>query len=132
MEDGTEGGVYSALFQKFWKNALTAVIYGLNFSFKMQFSRAFRRRNQRFFRAGSFFLVSYMDFLSKCHNSKKTPLPKKIPGCALVFIVLSGTIFDFFDGIFDTWLLNFDFKPFYIIDLWIWFRFKVYLWRTYY
>ena len=47
------------------------------------------------FRAGSFFLVSYMDCLSKCHNSKKTPLPKKIPGCALVFIVLSGTIFDF-------------------------------------
>ena len=94
-EDGREGGVYSALFQKFWKNALTAVIYGLNFSFKMQFSRAFRRRNQRFFRAGSFFLASYMDFLSKCHNSKKTPLPKKIPGCVLAFIVLSGTIFDF-------------------------------------
>ena len=33
----------------FWKNVLIVVIYGLNFSFKMQFLRISRRKGWRFF-----------------------------------------------------------------------------------
>ena len=36
------------------ENVLIAVIYGLNFSFKVQFLRVSRRKNQRFFLAGPF------------------------------------------------------------------------------
>ena len=42
------------------KNALIVAIYGLNFSFKMQFLRVSRRKNRRFFPAGSSFLLLYM------------------------------------------------------------------------
>ena len=42
------------------KNALIMVIYGLNFSFKMQFLRVSRRKKQRFFATGPFVLVLYM------------------------------------------------------------------------
>ena len=38
-------------------NALIAVIYGLNFSFKMQFLRVFKRKKQRFFLAEPFFFA---------------------------------------------------------------------------
>ena len=34
------------------KNNLIVVIYGLNFSFKIQILRVFRRKKQRFFHAG--------------------------------------------------------------------------------
>ena len=62
-----EGKVYPALFQKLEKNTLflekitlIVVIYGLNFSFKIQFLRVSRRKNQRFLPAGLFFLELYM------------------------------------------------------------------------
>ena len=42
------------------KNFLIVVIYGLNFSFKMQFLRVSRRKNRRFFPAWPFFFVLYM------------------------------------------------------------------------
>ena len=42
------------------KNALIVVIYGLNFSFKMQFLIVFRRKSQRFFPTAPFFFVLYM------------------------------------------------------------------------
>ena len=48
------------------KNDLIAVIYGLNFSFKMQFWRDFKGKILRFFEVD--------DYLSKCPNSKKTSL----------------------------------------------------------
>ena len=56
------------------KNALIVVIYGLNFSFKIQFLKVFRIKYRRFFPAGSFFPIVH-NCLSKCPNSKKTPLP---------------------------------------------------------
>ena len=62
-----EGEVYPALFQKLEKNTLflekitlIVVIYGLNFSFKIQFLRVSRRKNRRFLPAGPFFLELYM------------------------------------------------------------------------
>ena len=42
------------------KITLIVVIYGLNFSFKIQFLRASRRKNRRFLPAGPFFLELHM------------------------------------------------------------------------
>ena len=57
-------GVSPVLFQKlertaliFGKNTLIVVIYGLIFSFEMEFLRVSKRKNWRLFRAGPFFLV---------------------------------------------------------------------------
>ena len=61
------------------KNALIAVIYGLNFSFKVQFLRVSRTKKSEIFPWAFLFHV-VDDCLSKCPNCKKTPLPQKIPG----------------------------------------------------
>ena len=59
------------------KNALTVVIYGLNFSFKIQFLKVSRRKNQRFFPSGPFFLVLYMIVHQCAVIARKLPCPKK-------------------------------------------------------
>ena len=41
----------------FWKNAVISVIYGLSFSFKVQFLKVSRRKKRRFFLAEPFFFV---------------------------------------------------------------------------
>ena len=41
----------------FGKNALIVAIFGLNFSFKMQYLRVFSRKNRISFPVGPFFLV---------------------------------------------------------------------------
>ena len=81
--------VSPALFQKFEKNAL---ICGkkcpdcghlwVKFSFKMQFLSVSQQKNRRFLPCGAFLFCVVGGYLSKCPNSKKTPLPKKIPGYA--------------------------------------------------
>ena len=75
--------VFPALFQKLEKralilgeNALIVVIFGLNYSFKMQFLRVSRRRNQIFFPAAPFFLVLYMIVYQSALIPKKHPCPK--------------------------------------------------------
>ena len=76
------GEVSPALYQKLEKSALIwrkivliVVIYGYNFSFKMKFLRVSRQINQRFFPCGTFLSRAVGECLSKCPNSKKTPLP---------------------------------------------------------
>ena len=64
-----------------------------NFSFKMKFLRVFRRKTRRFFHYGTFLSRVVGECLSKCPNSKKTPLPQKIPGYAPV--ILKATIIVF-------------------------------------
>ena len=56
------------------KNALIVIIYGLNFSFKMKFSRISRRKKPRFFPCGAFHSHPVCECLSQCPNSKKTHL----------------------------------------------------------
>ena len=41
----------------FWKLGKIVPIYGLNFSFKVQFLKVLTRKNQRFFPVGPFFFV---------------------------------------------------------------------------
>ena len=53
--------------------------HGLNFSFKIEFEK-----NPEIFLACLFFLGLHMKCLSKCPNSKKTPLPRQIPDYAPV------------------------------------------------
>ena len=48
----------------------------------MTFLRVVRENNQIFFPCRAFFSRVVDECLSKCPNSKKTPLPKKIPGYA--------------------------------------------------
>ena len=81
-EDGGRGGGIPALFRKLkksaliWrKNVLIVVIYGYNFSFKIKFLRASRGKACRFFTCGAFLSRVVRECLSKCPNSKKTPLP---------------------------------------------------------
>ena len=83
------GEVSPALFRKLeksaliWgKNALIVVIYGLNFSFKMQFFRVSRQKNRRFLPCVAFLSGAVVECLSKCPNFEKTPLPEKNPGYA--------------------------------------------------
>ena len=67
------------------KNASIVVIYcchPLWPPFKMQYLRVSRQKNQRFFPCGAFLSCVVDECLSKCPNSKKTPLPSKIPGYA--------------------------------------------------
>ena len=54
----------------------------VKFSFRMQFLRVSKRKNQRFFPCGAFLSCVVAECLSKCPNSKKTPLPWKIPSHA--------------------------------------------------
>ena len=71
-----KGGGKSALI---WgKNAQIMVIYGLNFSYKMQFFRLSRRKNLRLFRAGPFFLVLYVIHYQCSLIPRKLPYPKNI------------------------------------------------------
>ena len=81
-EDGGRGGGIPALFRKLkksaliWrKNVLIVVIYGYNFSIKMKFLRVSRGKTRRFFPCGAFLSRVVGECLSKCPNSKKTPLP---------------------------------------------------------
>ena len=46
--------------------------------------RVSRRKSSKIFPAGPFFLAFLMKGLSKCSNSTKPPLPKKISGCVSV------------------------------------------------
>ena len=78
---GGRGEVSSALLQKLEKSDL---ICGkkcpdgghlwVKFSFKMQFLRVSRRKNRRFFPYGAFLSCVVGECLSKCPNSKKSPL----------------------------------------------------------
>ena len=61
----------------FGGNALIEVIYGLNFSFKMQFSRVSKRKTQKFFPAGPFFLGLKMIFYRSDLIPRKLPCPKE-------------------------------------------------------
>ena len=79
---GGGGEVSPALFEKLEKRALICGKKCLNcghlwvkFSFKMQFLRVSRRKNQRFFPCRDFLSCVLGECLSKCPNSKKTPLP---------------------------------------------------------
>ena len=80
MGGGAE--VSPALFQKleksaliFVKNAVIAIIYGLNFSFKMQFLRVCRRKNRRSFPVEPFFPVLYMIIYQSPLIPRKLPPP---------------------------------------------------------
>ena len=57
------------------KNALTVVIYGYNFLFKMRFLRVSRGKTTKFLACGAFLSRVVGECLSKCPNSKKTPMP---------------------------------------------------------
>ena len=79
---GQGGEVSSALFQKLetsalilGKNALIVVIYGLNLSFKMHFLKVSRNKSKNFPCWAKFLSRVVHDYLSKCPNPKKTPLP---------------------------------------------------------
>ena len=61
------------------------VIYGLNFSFLVHFSKVSRRKKRRFFLCGAILSRDVHDCLSKCPNSKKSPLALKnswLRGCS--------------------------------------------------
>ena len=86
-QSGKGGEVSPALFQKLekcaliWrKNVLIVVIYGYNFSFKMKFLRVSRGKTGRSFPCGAILSLVLGECLSKLPNSKKIPLPQKIPG----------------------------------------------------
>ena len=72
---GREGGEVSpALLQKFEKCP--------NLWKKMPwFLKVSRRKNRIIFPCGAFLSCVIGECLAKCPNSKKTPLPLKIPGC---------------------------------------------------
>ena len=75
---GGGAGRSTLTFIKNWKkNVLIVVIYGLNFSFTMQFLRVFRINSRRFFPAGPFFLALYMIIYQSDLILKKLPCPKK-------------------------------------------------------
>ena len=62
----------------FGKDALILVIYGLHFSFKMQFLRVSRRKKQRFFLAKLFFLVFYTIVYQNDLIPRKLPCSKRL------------------------------------------------------
>ena len=62
----------------FGGNVVIAVIYWLNFSFKVQFLRVSRRKNRRFFHAGPFFFVLQMIVYRSALILRKLPCPKKL------------------------------------------------------
>ena len=59
------------------KNAQITVIYGLNFSSKMQFLKVSWRKNRRFFPAVPFFFVLQMIIYRSALIPRKLPCPKK-------------------------------------------------------
>ena len=96
-----EGEVSRAFFQKLekstlilGKNALIVLIYGLNFSFKMPFSRVSRNEIGDFSLGAKSLSRVVHDYLSKYPNSKKTPLPnyspKLLSGTSLHILVEKG------------------------------------------
>ena len=79
---GGRGEVSPALFRKLEKSALISrkntlivIIYGYNFSIKMKFLRVSWGKTRRFYAYGAFLSRVVGKCLSKCPNSKKTPLP---------------------------------------------------------
>ena len=66
------------------KNTLIAVIYELNFSFKVQFLRVSRRKNRRFIPVGPLFFVLYMIVYQSALIPIKLSCPKKIMVTRLV------------------------------------------------
>ena len=79
---GAMGEVSPALFQKLGKsalisrkNALIVIIYGYNLSIKMKFLRVSWGKISRFYPCRAFLSRVVGECLSKCPNSKKTPLP---------------------------------------------------------
>ena len=88
--DGAGGrwGVLSCLFWKskkvpwfFWKKGLDSFHFWIKYSIENVFLRVSWRKNSKIFPAGPFF-VFLTNFLSKCPNIAKPPLPWKISGCA--------------------------------------------------
>ena len=63
------------------ENTLYVAMYELIFSFRTPFLRVSKRKNGDFSLRGLFSRFLH-DYLSKCPNSKKPPLSKKIPGYA--------------------------------------------------
>ena len=61
------------------KSFLFMCVYGLNSHLKCSI---LEKRKPNFSPVGSFFCMSYMKRLSKWPYSKKSPLPRKIVGCA--------------------------------------------------
>ena len=71
---------YCALIQG--KNAMIAVICGLNFLLKVRFLRVYRSVNQRFFPAVPFFFMLQMIIYRNALIPKRTPLLQKASGNA--------------------------------------------------
>ena len=74
---GEGGGSSPALSRKMENSALMsliAFIYGLNFLIKVQFF-SFQEKKPEIFPCQTFLFRAVDDCLSKCPNSKKTPLP---------------------------------------------------------
>ena len=77
------GGGLPCLFSKIGKkcpnfggeNAVVVVIYGLNFSFKVQFLRFSKREKPEIFPCRAFLSRVPDDYLLKCPYSNKTTLP---------------------------------------------------------
>ena len=59
------------------KNILIVVIYGINFSFKIQFLEVSRRNNWEFLPMVAFFLVPYMIPYQSALIPRKLPCPEK-------------------------------------------------------
>ena len=74
---GGRGDFSPARFQILSKNALISVIYELNVSFKVGFSRVSRTSNQRFSPMGPFFFVLKMILYGSALIPRKLPCPKK-------------------------------------------------------
>ena len=92
---GGEGKGFPTRFSKlsksiliFWKNVLIAVIYGLNFSFIVQFLRVLGKKTEVF--PCGIFLICVVDkcFL-KDPNSRKLPCPKEFLVMHLFILFIS-------------------------------------------
>ena len=68
----------------FWKKGPNCVHPWAKSSIQNIVLRVSRRKSSKIFPAGPFFLAFLMKGLSKCSNSTKPPLPKKISGCVSV------------------------------------------------
>ena len=79
------------MYVVYGNNVLIVAIYGLYCAFKMQFLRASLKKNPNFFPMGSFYVVLQIKYSLNCHNSKKSPMPRKIADYVPRF--LKGNLF---------------------------------------
>ena len=94
-------GRSTLLFFKTWKkvsyfcneNALNVVIYGLNFSFTMQFFKTSQEKNLEIFPCGAFLSCFAHDYLSKSLKSKKPSLHSKILVTHRLYTTEYGSIY---------------------------------------